>query len=626
MYISSCSLTGFKPFTTKVDFQFASRVTAVVGPNRSGKTSLLQALALLGFISKNDRHADTGIFIQGPSDGVFNAAMQIAGRLETIVSGQNDQSAKYFTLDIAFSDGSTVSTTVTLRDDTAQLASTCQADSHMLRVTYVPRDMEFPRTTDEKIRKSETLELAELTAIGHLTAHYAAGLKAVKKLTELSEMINKVFPGIGELDVSSTTKVHRLRFKRNDTMLPWWREGSGVCFVLTIFAAVLYDQATRFASATNVSAASPFQYHHLLLLDEPSAPLHSQIIPVFMDALISLDVQVILATHSVDFLLSSAALPEEDMQCLSLHDTVPTLHPQLTDSLLKGVGLSSAEIQEALPQHGRETAVLVSLSASKLILYVEGSSDIPALRAFMEIIDPIRAARFQSKVVVEWTSGRKKISEYAQSAGTLASFLESWRATSEDRLPSKALPKELQLRIAVLVDRDYRPEEVIQYEIDAFSAALQKKPLVASPPDSIYTTWGNAVEWENFCAKPDALQAVLREKGSGLLANFDTLWKSNISKGRSKFVKEFGTSVTAAESSPGAKSAFAGKDFGEIFDNMDKQFQSEPTRGMDAKGLLQDLKLADPVSIKLILQEIGKEGLSQDLVDSISGLFTWAGV
>ncbi|KAI8920394.1 hypothetical protein DFJ77DRAFT_240269 [Powellomyces hirtus] len=333
MHITSLSLRGFKRFTTATVLPLAPRLTAIVGPNRSGKTSVLQAVALLGFISKNDRHAETGAFGAGPSDGVFSAAGQIASRLEHLCMAVDGAGHSYFTVDVGFSDGSSVSTTVTLSGGTAYLESDCTPDTHMLRVTYVPRDMEFPRSTDEEILKPDALDILELTATGNLTAHYAAALNKANKLSRLSDIIGKVFPGIGTLDVFSTTKVHRLRFVRDGVLFPWWREGSGVCFALTIFAAVLYDQETRFASATNVSATSPFQYHHVLLLDEASASLHPQILPAFLDALLSLDVQIILATHSVDFLLSSAAIAPEDIQCLSLHGTVPVLHPQLTDSV-----------------------------------------------------------------------------------------------------------------------------------------------------------------------------------------------------------------------------------------------------------------------------------------------------
>ncbi|KAJ3003876.1 hypothetical protein HKX48_001522 [Thoreauomyces humboldtii] len=393
LHISSCALTGFKRFNAETRFPLASRVTALVGPNRSGKTSLLQALA----IHQQERQArGTGRFLQGPSDGVYAAAAQIASRLETIVLGRNDRSNMCFTVD----------------DD----------------VTYVPRDMGFPQTTDEVIRKPKVLETEELTAIGHLTAHYAAGLKAANKLAELGDLIIKVFPGIGTDEVVSTvSRTLGLRITWSVVRRNCMSRGTQVTLSIT---PGRWTTAARSRGSTGIGHVT--------------APYAAE-------------------------LKAANKLAE-------LGDLINKVFP----------GIGTVEVGSTGKVH--------------------------------------RLRSNRSDVLTPW-----------------------WREGSG-----------------------------VCFVLTIFAALLSSKSFRASPPDSIFTTWGDA--------KPDALKAVLKDKRSKALASLDSPWAANVAKGRSKFVKEFGTSVAVAKSSPGAKSAFQAKDLGKIFDGMDKRFLSDPTRGMDAKG------------------------------------------
>lgn len=621
MHLASISLKNFKRFhdPTPTVVPLTSRLTALVGPNRSGKTSVLQALAILGFISKNDRHEDTGDFFSGPSSRVEIAAREIAADLRQLIS-VGSQECK---LDVFFSDSTSISTTISNPDGIANLHSDCKPNSHMLRVTYVPRDMSFPRQTDEDIHEPRVFETKAVCADGTLTAHYVAGIKAANKLATLDEIMEQIFPGVGNLDVASTKKVNRLRFRRAEFLTPWFKEGSGVSFVLTIFAAILYDQCTRFSSATNIAASAPFKYHHLVVLDEPASSLHPQVFPAFLDALLALDVQIVLATHSVDFLLRSVHITETSVQLVSLQEPVPELRPQVTEEILRSLGMSSELIREALPQHAQQLATLASLSAGKRILYLEGRNDIQALKVFMNMIDASRAARFHEKVIVEWTSTRKKVSEYVQNAGILASFLESWSASEESRSRSKVKNKKSGLRVAVLVDRDYRPERVIEFETTSFAAALLTKPLVAPSPDSIYLTWGQAAEWENYFMDKTALRSVLESMRPRVLGKLESTYQKYVQAGRGKLVKEFGTSVKEAQDA--GDKMLATIDLGSVFAEMWVRYETDPSWGMDAKLLMKELGINEPRYWKALYEAIGRDAIPE-IKDVVIKLFEWAGV
>ena len=107
-----------------------------------------------------------------------------------------------------------------------------------------------------------------------------------------------VFPDLGGLEVRGTQQgAIRIQFEESPTSFTAWVDA------LSIFAAGLYDRYLRYASALDLSTGTSKEYTFLLVLDEPTAALHPQLFPSFVRALNSLNVQTVLATHSVDFFL-----------------------------------------------------------------------------------------------------------------------------------------------------------------------------------------------------------------------------------------------------------------------------------------------------------------------------------
>ncbi|KAJ3284863.1 hypothetical protein HK104_009750 [Borealophlyctis nickersoniae] len=180
----------------------------------------------------------------------------------------------------------------------------------MLRATYVPRDLAFPSTTTVPIVSEDEMATQSSIASGRLTPNYVFAIQAAGKLPELNGIINTIFPDIGTLHLRTYKAGIRLWFQRGDTYTPWHAEGSGVAVTLTIFAAILYDRIERFRSMENFfQDANLPPYHYVIALDEPTASLHPLVFPAFMKELEKIDVEIVIATHSVHFLLSTTSLP-----------------------------------------------------------------------------------------------------------------------------------------------------------------------------------------------------------------------------------------------------------------------------------------------------------------------------
>ncbi|KAI8995149.1 hypothetical protein BC832DRAFT_542953 [Gaertneriomyces semiglobifer] len=336
---------------------------------------------------------------------------------------------------------------------------------------YVSRDLSFPGMTDDKILSDEVLATPILVN-GHDTVNYCAYLQKVMKLSQLDEMMHRTFPGIGVLQVKAM-KMYRLCFKRGGGLYPWHQDGSGVTFVLTIYATILYDIARL-----NFEL---FEYVHILALDGPTSPLHPQILPASIINLEALKVQLVIATHSVDSLFASSTRPFPELQVVPLSDNSPFARRQLNDDVLASLGLPAHAISSALPACPMKTSTLASLSAFNRLLYVKGKSDVDMLRVFMEVVDEHRAAAFFSKVVIEFVSKRESVAVAEGIAGG-----KEQEVVTSDRLA-----------VAVLVGRGYWPKFLVKFEAEKFEKLAEKSSYLVSDAKRLLKSLGlkNVQAW-----------------------------------------------------------------------------------------------------------------------------------
>lgn len=321
MHVTAVELERFKGFNCSPPrkIPLAPWLTAIIGPNRTGKTSILQSLAIAGWTCKENRTVDNRI--DSGSNGWINTPFDYILSGNFLGSAPIEARERNCSFKTTFSDASELS--IKFRQNKLLVEAPRLEKTPSLRVTYVPRDMHFPGTPEEKRLSEEKLAEVGVVASGSHTANYVAFLQQAMRLGELDTIMGQVFPGIGTLEVATLKKAYRLRFRRGDRLYPWYQEGSGVAFVLTIFAAVFYDIAKRFASIGDVAAGIrevPYEYIHLVALDEPTSSLHPQAFPALIHALESLDIQVVIATHSVDFLLAGSTLSSPDIHLVNLTD------------------------------------------------------------------------------------------------------------------------------------------------------------------------------------------------------------------------------------------------------------------------------------------------------------------
>ncbi|KAJ3048231.1 hypothetical protein HK097_010754 [Rhizophlyctis rosea] len=630
MHVTNVRLDRFKGFTQSestppTTIPLANSTTLIIGPNCSGKTSILQLLAIGGWVCKENRKEDE-TFDSGPNTTINSPfATILAGSIDSAIPVNS--SATHASIHLDFSDGSSIS--IRFRRNELLVSAPKGEATPALRVTYVPRDLSFPGQTDEKRRTDDDLAQSPTVADGNLTANYCAYLQNAMKLGELDEMMDRVFPGIGKLDLVILKNVYRLRFKRDESVFPWYQEGSGVAFVLTIFAAILYDIAKCFASMQDVAAGNtskPYQYMHLLALDEPTSPLHPQVLSAFVTVLESLKVQIVIATHSVDFLLASSILPFPNFNLVSLSDSPPSARRQLTDDLLESLGLTADAITSALPAHPMKTSTLASLSAFNRLLYVEGKNDVDMLRVFMEVYDEHRAAAFCNKVIIEFFSTCEKVGVYADAANRIGSILEGWRASKEDREKKREVAITERLGVVVLVDRNYRPDILMNFEAQKFSQLVGQSQYLAGGDGSFWCDWGAVAEWENHIADLEVIRSLLRAAESPHAAKLDDYYGEAVAGGKDKLAEEFGHYLTVAKGDKAFAAALKSSSPGDALQAMLRAFDERPSSYIDAKRLLRSVGFKDVQAWRELAVAIGRKDLPLELQNLVEHLFTWAGV
>ena len=143
--------------------------------------------------------------------------------------------------------------------------------------------------------------------------------------------------------------------------------------------------------------------------------------------------------------------------------------------------------------------------------------------------------------------------------------------------------------MAVLVDRDYRPEMLMKFEAEKFEQLIAKSPYLVGGDGSFWCDWGEVAEWENHLVDLSILRAVLQEAKFPHLDTLDQMYADAVDRGKDKFAEEFGHYITVAKGDKAFVAALQKSSAGHALADMIKAFKERPSCYMDAKRLLRSI-------------------------------------
>ncbi|KAJ3014353.1 hypothetical protein HKX48_005208 [Thoreauomyces humboldtii] len=650
MHIVSLNLDSLCKFD-RTDIPL-SELTVLVGTNRSGKTSVLQGIGLLALLMRNTENDGTITAGHGGgSDYIKRMADQVALGNSDYLSRQGDVPVS---IGATFSDGSSVKYAFeTTRLDSGFVVSCAPAESHKyppVRYTFFPRDVAYsgqtakllgplsPRgssTGDEDLDEdapslSEKLSerLWDGRHLGRITANviYFLERKHPKAFAKLGSILKSMFSGIGDILIERQGDRVNFQFSRTETTTTssWVREGSGVAYVSSVFAAVLFDQVVRFSSIQRLPQAGDPEPVHILALDEPSSPLHPHLVDKFLTELKKLGIsQIVLATHSVDLLSHCAKFGSS---FVSLDAQPPFAVASLSESMLDTLGIDLEEIRPLLRDRKDD---LMLLGARRNLLFVENDGDWTRLQLWMDRINSSRARAFAERVVVQSTSGRKPVYAYCEKLKLTTLVLsELAKVAGDDRAFEP-------LRVAISVDGDYIPAPVLQHEQKQFRILLKKECGDSVDADScLWQTW-KQVESENYLLDKDLIvrfleSGTIKGKAGGLAP--EELWNSVMATELAEVERRFAAESASGASIKGDDNLAKADRFNQselmpsLMDYMTQRWQEArraPATIVNAKSALKALGVAPDLYPRIVAE---MTNVPNEVQEAVNSLFGWAQV
>lgn len=300
MFISKLEIAHFKQFE-----QLAINLTpynCLVGANNSGKTTLLQALALFDFCLHHCLSGKNGtISLNRRSIGQEEFyVLPVTNPLDlwTNRKAQTNRQQQTIKITVSFDEGASVTAEISLSFNRFGISITTEDPSQnwlrklsQVRIAYLPVFSMF--LPQEEMRTSVAIE-DELARgrVNSVIRNLLLGLKRENRQHELASIMQRIFPNLTQLDIAFDELNERYisvtyREKNRPKSFDIFSAGSGFQQFIYLFGFILLR--------------SP----NVILLDEPDVHLHGSLQRALfqeMQKLVADGKQVLFATHSRELL------------------------------------------------------------------------------------------------------------------------------------------------------------------------------------------------------------------------------------------------------------------------------------------------------------------------------------
>jgi energy-coupling factor transporter ATP-binding protein EcfA2 len=300
MLIKNVTIENFKRFE-HLDVELGS-FDCLVGPNNSGKTTFLQALALFDFCIHNCLSSKDGILSLrrrsiAPEE-FYVLPVSSPVDLWTDRRTQAQRKHKIIKIIVTPEQGSKVAAAVDLSYNRFSVSIECEDESQewlqqlrQVRISYLPV---FSTFLPQEERRTPAVIADELARgqVNSVIRNLLLNLKHEDRQGELVNILQRVFPDLTRMAIEfdeindryiSVTYKERERPKEFDV----FSAGSGFQQFIYLFGFILLRQPT------------------MILLDEPDVHLHGSLQKTLLDELwqlVALGKQVLFATHSRDLI------------------------------------------------------------------------------------------------------------------------------------------------------------------------------------------------------------------------------------------------------------------------------------------------------------------------------------
>ncbi len=426
MLIKNVKIENFKRFE-RLDIDLRP-FDCLVGPNNSGKTTLLQALALFEFCTHlclSSRNGTIELKDRSISFEEFYV-LPVSSPLD-LWTDRKTQAAKKHTLiriTLTFDEGSPVTATVDLSYNRFSVSITCADQStewlqrlSQMRISYLPV---FSTFLPQEERRTPAVIQDELARgrVNSVIRNLLLDLKHANRHGELVEILRRVFPALTDMNIEfdevndryiSVTYKERGHSKGFDV----FSAGSGFQQFIYLFGFILLRQPT------------------VILLDEPDVHLHGSLQQTLLSELhrlVGIGKQVLVATHSRDLI---ARMNPENI--LALEE-------------VGGRRLAIAfDVYDALDQLGAvELTQLPVVQAYRRVLVVENRADWDILSLFcFKVLGSAVWQQVERRLAICYAKGNP----WKQDISRLRQQLQQMIAI-EGR----------DLEMFVVADRDYHPD------------------------------------------------------------------------------------------------------------------------------------------------------------------------
>ena len=599
MIIHSLKIENFKKFgDLKVEFE---QLDCLVGGNNSGKSTILQALALFDFclhqclsktngkpITLKNRSISEEDFVVLPvtrgTDLWHDRIWQAKNKhilIAIIVEFDNEKTVKT-TLDFNFNRFSIATETEDKEEWLTELQN--------FKISYLPVFSTFQTKEEKRTSLAIRNELSRGN-VNTVIRNLLLSLKEKNEENTLVELLQRAFPAIKKIKIQFDEAAQQFievnyleEGKKKEFDI--FSAGSGFQQFIYLFGFILLEKP------------------NVILLDEPDVHLHGQLQKNLFYELHKLveheNKQVIFATHSRDLI---TIVPPENIIRVSENQVQRLNHEFEIFAILENLG-------------SLENTQLITLQEFRRVLVVENTNDWETIQVFGRLIFGEALMQTLSKrLTVIYTYGNPVKKELH---------------TLRKQLQHSFADKTKEVKMFVVADRDYfpYPEELIQ--------DLQKKEENFNDSHTHHISWHiwERNEIENYWVEPSIFlrlvkpkpsaqmsieQQMLENKFKELIDNQKDTIEGYFLKGFEEYSKHFGKKWESMTCLQKAKERL-------------KTAWHTPLHHIDAKLLRKNLMTwlqenkQEAFSDKKILQILQKEDLVKEIHDLLKNLALFAGI